>query len=86
MIHFQVRHLMGVLECHQLINLYIQISIAKPSKVEPSKVEPSKECAWVRSCEHEQQAHYYRSSAPIYRKQKRDIDQIAQIQQDWMGK
>ncbi len=58
----------------------------EPSKVEPSKVEPSKECAWVHSCEHEQQTHYYWSSAPIYGKQKRDVDQVAGIQQDWMGK
>ncbi len=58
----------------------------EPSKVEPSKVEPSKECAWVHSCEHEQQTHYYWSSALIYREQKRDVDQVARIQQDWIGK
>ena len=64
----------------------VEPSKVERSKVEPSKVEPSKECAWVFSCEHEQQTHYYWSSAPIYRKQKKDVDQVAQIQQDWMGK
>jgi hypothetical protein len=44
MIDFQVRHLMGVLECHQLINLFIQISKTIRRKIMWSQFPPNLSC------------------------------------------